>query len=292
MRLTPLDMTMGVAVALTWGMGIVVAKAAIDHFPPILLMSFRFAVTALVLVWFVRPPLWALWRICGIAVISAAIQYSLTFTGMLGLDASVTALVVQLEVPFLVLFGVIFLKERPGLRKWFGIAMAFGGVVLIAGEPKLNGAWGSMFMVVGGACAWAFGQILIRRLKEIDGITMTAWVAVFAAPQLLIMSLLFEEGHLPAITSAGWSVWGAVLYLGLIMTAVGYGLWYTLLRRHPVNMVAPFLLLLPVFSVIGGVLFLGEALSLQIAAGGLIVISGVALILIERRGEGAAISKA
>lgn len=273
---------MGIAVALTWGMGIVVAKAAIDHFPPILLMSFRFAVTALVLVWFVKPPLWALWRICGIAVISAAIQYSLTFTGMLGLDASVTALVVQLEVPFLVLFGVIFLKERPGLRKWFGITMAFVGVALIAGEPKLNGAWGSMFMVVGGACAWAFGQILIRRLKEIDGITMTAWIAVFAAPQLLIMSLLFEEEHLPAITSAGWTVWGAVLYLGLIMTAAGYGLWYTLLRRHPVNMVAPFLLLLPVFSVIGGVLFLGESLSLQIVAGGLVVIAGVALILIER----------
>ncbi len=282
MRLTALDMTMGIAVALTWGMGIVVAKAAIDHFPPILLMSFRFAVTALLLVWFVKPPLWALWRICGIAVISAAIQYSLTFTGMLGLDASVTALVVQLEVPFLVLFGVIFLKERPGLRKWFGITMAFVGVALIAGEPKLNGAWGSMFMVVGGACAWAFGQILIRRLKEIDGITMTAWIAVFAAPQLLIMSLLFEEGHLPAITSAGWTVWGAVLYLGLIMTAAGYGLWYTLLRRHPVNMVAPFLLLLPVFSVIGGVLFLGESLSLQIVAGGLVVIAGVALILIER----------
>lgn len=292
MRLTPLDMTMGIAVALTWGMGIVVAKAAIDHFPPILLMSLRFAVTALVLVWFVKPPLWALWRICGIAVISAAIQYSLTFTGMLGLDASVTALVVQLEVPFLVLFGVIFLKERPGLRKWFGIAMAFGGVALIAGEPELNGAWGSMFMVVGGACAWAFGQILIRRLKEIDGITMTAWVAVFAAPQLLIMSLLFEEGHRPAILSAGWTVWGAVLYLGLVMTAAGYGLWYTLLRRHPVSMVAPFLLLLPVFSVIGGVLFLGESLSLQIAAGGLVVIAGVALILLERVSEDPVTSKA
>ncbi|WP_282606067.1 DMT family transporter [Pelagibius sp. Alg239-R121] len=285
MRLTRLDIAMGIAVAFTWGMGIVVAKAAIDHFPPILLMSLRFTVTALALVWFVKPPVWALGRICGIAIISAAIQYSLTFTGMLGLDASVTALVVQLEVPFLVLFGVLFLKEQPSVRKWFGIAMAFGGVMLIAGEPKLNGAWSSMFMVVGGACAWAFGQILIRKLKEIDGITMTAWVAVFAAPQLLIMSLVFEENHMQAMTSAGWVVWGTVLYLGLIMTAAGYGLWYTLLRRHPVNMVAPFLLLLPVFSVIGGVLFLGETLSLQVMAGGAIVIAGVAAILIERGGQ-------
>ena len=73
-----------------------------------------------------------------IALISAAIQYSLTFTGLAGIDASVAALVVQLEVPFLVLIGAIFLGEKTGLRKWIGIAVAFTGVGLIAGEPKLG----------------------------------------------------------------------------------------------------------------------------------------------------------
>jgi O-acetylserine/cysteine efflux transporter len=50
-------------------------------------------------------------------------------------------------------------------------------------------------------------------------------------------------------------------------------------------MVAPFLLLLPVFSVIGGVAFLGEDLSVRIALGGAVVIFGVATILIERSGK-------
>jgi O-acetylserine/cysteine efflux transporter len=280
-----LDIAMGISIALIWGMGFVVAKAAIDHFPPILLMSLRFTVTALVLVWFVKPPLHALGRIFGIALISAAVQYSLTFTGMKGLDASVTALVVQLEVPFLVLFGVVLLKERPAMRKYLGILLAFGGVALIAGEPRLGGAWTSLFMVIGGAFTWAFGQALIRRLQGIDGLSMTAWIAVFAAPQLLVMSLIFETDQARAIASAGWVVWSAVAYLGLVMTAAGYGLWYSLLRRHPVNMVAPFLLLLPVFSVIGGVAFLGEDLSVRIALGGAVVIFGVATILIERSGK-------
>ena len=55
-RLTPVDIAMGVSVALVWGAGILFAKAALGYFPPILLMAFRFAVTALAFVWFVPIP--------------------------------------------------------------------------------------------------------------------------------------------------------------------------------------------------------------------------------------------
>ena len=74
-----------------------------------------------------------------------------------------------------------------------------------------------------------------------------------------------------------------MVYFGLIMTTLGYALWYGLIRRHPVGQVAPFLLLLPVFSVTGGIVLLGESLTLQIALGGAVVIAGVAFILVERR---------
>ena len=281
-RLGLIDILMGITVALTWGMGIVFAKAAIAHFPPILLMSIRFTVTALALVWFVKPPLRHMGALCAIAFVGSAIQYSLTFTGLKGLDASVAALVVQLEVPFLTLLGALALKEHTSRRKWIGIGLAFFGVWQITGEPKISAAWGSVLLVVGGAFVWAVGQVMVRRLKEIDGLTVTAWVAVMAAPQLLIMSLIFESGHVAAIQSAGWVVWAAVLYLGLVMTALGYGMWYTLVRRNPVSQVAPFLLLLPVFAIIGGILFLGESLSWQVLLGGAIVIAGVALIMTDR----------
>ena len=76
-------------------------------------------------------------------------------------------------------------------------------------------------------------------------------------------------------------VWAAVLYLGLIMTAFGYGIWYSMVRRNPVSRVVPFLLLLPIFSILGGVLFLGESLTLFTAIGGLIIVGGVAIITIE-----------
>src|SRR6056297_1190665 len=277
-----IDLALGVAVALTWGMGLVFAKAAIGHFPPILLMALRFTVTALALVWFVRVPRGQLRILFLIALISAALQYCLTYTGLVRLDAGAAALIVQLEVPFLTLIGALVLGERTGWRKWTGIALAFLGVWQITGAPRIAAEWGAVLLVIGGAATWAVGQAMIRQLRGIDGLTVTAWVAVMAAPPLFVMSFAIETGHWQAIVDADWIVWAAVLYLGLIMTAVGSGIWYTLVRRNPVSLVAPFLLLLPVFAVLGGFFFLGERLSPQVMIGGAIVIAGVAFILFDR----------
>ena len=79
------------------------------------------------------------------------------------------------------------------------------------------------------------------------------------------------------------SIWLSVLYLGLIMTALGYYFWYTLIRSYTIEKIAPFLLLLPVFSLIGGVLFLGEVISGSKMLGGLIVILGVAFVSLEKK---------
>ena len=266
-------------------MGIVFAKAALDYFPPILLIAFRFTVTAGVLLWFVKPPWPLLGRIAFGALIAVVIQYSLTFTGLKYLDASVTALVIQLEVPILILLGALFFGERPSLRKYLGIAATFMGVILIAGDPKLEGAYFPLVLLLAGVTTWAVGQILVRQLAGIGGFTLIAWVAAMAAPQLFFASWLLEDNQWQLIQDADWVVWGTVVYLGLVMTALGYGLWYRLLGLYPVHQVAPFLLLLPVTSVLGSVLLLGETLSLGVAIGGAVVIAGVAFIVLEK-GDG------
>ena len=269
---------MGIAVALIWGMGVVFAKAAINDIPPILLMSFRFTLSALVLIWFVKPPIGFLARLFGISILAGTIQYSLTFTGLKGLDASVTALVLQLEVPLLVLVGVLTLKERPGARRLIGIAFAFGGVAIMAGEPRVSGAWLSLLLVLGGALTWASCQAMIRSMR-LDGMTVAAWISLYTAPQLFLSSLLFEEGQVEAVTSAGPEVWLVVIYLGLVMTTVGDTFWNTLVRRYPISTIAPFLVMQPVFSAIGAVILLGEVLTLPILVGGAIAASGLVFIL-------------
>ena len=274
---------MAISVPLIWGTGFVVAKGAINEFPPILLMAFRFLVTSMLLVWFVKPPIGQLRALFLIAIVASAIQYSLTFTGLRGLDAGFAALIVQLEVPFLVILGAILLGEKASLRKWMGIIIAFAGVGLLIGKVEFNNAWGSVALVVAGAFTWAVGQIFVRKLKNIDGLTTTAWVAVFATPQLFVMSFIFETNQIEFITKASMSIWLAVLYLGIIMTALGYYFWNTLIRSYTIEKIAPFLLLLPVFSLIGGILFLEEMISSAKIFGGLIVILGVAFVSLEKK---------
>ena len=274
---------MAIFVPFIWGTGFVVAKGAINEFPPILLMAFRFLVTSLVLVWFVKPPIGRLKALFFIAIVASAIQYSFTFTGLKGLDAGFASLIVQLEVPFLVILGVILLGEKPSIKKWIGIFIAFSGVGLLVGKVEFGNAWLSVSLVVLGAFTWAIGQILVRKLNHIDGLTTTAWVAVFATPQLFLMSFLFENNQMDSMLNASMSIWWAVLYLGLIMTALGYYFWYTLIRTYQVEKVAPFLLLLPVFSLAGGVIFLGEELSFMKVIGGFVVILGVAFVSLEKQ---------
>lgn len=281
------DYTLAVTTMLVWGLGFPFAKAGMAQFPSILLMAMRFTVAALVLVWFVRPPWAYLWRIFGIVVVGGTIPYSLIFSGLGHLDASTTALVVQLQVPFLAFFGWLLLKEKFGWSRFVGLVMAFVGVAMISGQPAMRPDLLYLGMVVVGGAFWAMGQTLIRIVApRVGGLQLIAWVAVLVAPQLLISSLIFEDGQWQAIRTAGWGDWGAVAYLGFVMTAFGYTLWYKLLSRCEVNQVGPFLLLQPAIAVLGGMLMLAEAPSWVTLAGGGVIIAGVAMTTRQRATAG------
>jgi O-acetylserine/cysteine efflux transporter len=276
----PLDVILALLVPVIWGMGFVVAKAAMEHFPPILLMALRFSVTALVLVWWFRPPKGILMDLFWVAMVSAALQYSLTFTGLKEIDASTAALLVQLEVPFGVLMGHLFFHDRITTWQVFGMMLAFAGTTLIVGEPSLANSMFHMMLVIAGAFTWSVGQVMLKRLGAVGGFTLITWIAVLATPQLFIASFVVETGQWEAIRTAYWGVWMAVVYLGIIMTAVGYAMWYHLLGKYSVGHVMPFLLLLPVAAVAGGVLFLDEVLTPKILIGGVLSLAGVAIITI------------
>jgi O-acetylserine/cysteine efflux transporter len=279
----PGDILIAITVPTVWGLGLVFAKPAVDQFPPILLMALRFTVSALLLVWFVRIPRASLKWLFVAALVGSTLQYGLTFNGLKLLDASTTALIVQAEAPFLTLVAAVFLGERLRWKQILGMAIAFAGIYLISGEPRIQGQGLGVALVLSGALIWAIGQTMVRRLGEIGGMTAIAWVSVFAAPQMFVASALVERGQFAALANAPLSVWATVLYLGLVMTALGYSCWYHVLGRYEIYRVAPFLLLTPVASVLGGWLLLGEAITSTILTGGAIVISGVALLVVERR---------
>ena len=130
---------------------------------------------------------------------------------------------------------------------------------------------------------WALGQIMVKLLVEPpSGLTLTAWIGVFSGPQMIFGSMLLEQGQLESLFEASWIGWGAILYLGLIMTVMGYGIWYRVLSRNPVSQVIPVLLVLPVFTIGSSVLFLDERPSMIVLLGGAVVIGGVSMIVMSK----------
>jgi len=270
-------------VPITWGFGYALTKIGMDQFTPLLLMSLRFGIAGLLLVWFTKPPWKYMRELFIIAFIGSTIQYGFTYYGLKGIDVSTASILVQLEGPILALLSTLILKERLGWPRALGMGLAFTGVIVIAGEPRLNDSLDSVALVITGAVFWAIAQIMISRLKSLSGITILAWVAIIATPQMLLISLLIEEGQWESIKSADLVDWSIVFYLSFIMTVIGYSVWYHLLRICDVSKISPFLMLLPVTSIIAGMTLLDEQFTLAMGIGGVLVMTGVASTLIKWR---------
>tara|TARA_B110000116_G_scaffold229286_1_gene211086 strand:+ start:292 stop:1164 length:873 start_codon:yes stop_codon:yes gene_type:complete len=268
-------------VPITWGLGFTLAKIGMEQFSALLIMSIRFGIAGLVLVWFTKPPWGHMREIFLVALIGSTIQYGLTYNGLKGIDASTAAILVQLEGPILALMGTILLKEKLGLTRAFGMGLAFAGVFIIAGEPRLEGHIDSVLLLVAGSAVWAVAQIMISRLKGLSGITILAWVAIMATPQMLLASFIIEDGQWQAITTASLFDWSIIFYLAFIMTVLGYSVWYHLLSSVDVSKVSPFLMLLPITSIIAGMILLDEQFTKAMAIGGVMIMIGVASTLIN-----------
>jgi O-acetylserine/cysteine efflux transporter len=267
-------------VPITWGLGFTLAKIGMEQFPALLIMTIRFGIAGLILVWFTKPPWGHMREIFVVALIGSTIQYGLTYNGLKGIDASTAAILVQLEGPILAIMGTFLLKEKLGLTRLLGMGLAFIGVLIITGEPRLDGHIDSVLLLITGSAVWAVAQIMISRLKGLSGITILAWVAIMATPQMFIASLLIEDGQWLAVTTASFTDWSIILYLALIMTILGYSVWYHLLSSVDVSKVSPFLMLLPITSIIAGMVLLDEKLTSSMVIGGLMIMAGVASTLI------------
>ncbi len=279
--MSPLDLAAAMIVVALWGVNFAIAKIAMGAFPPLLLMGVRFVIVAVLLLPFVRIPYGRMRGILLLSLILGIVHFPMMFIGIRGIDAATASVVAQLQVPFASLLAAVAFKDRLGWRRTLGMLVAFAGVLLIAGEPRLGDSLGPLGLIMGASFAFAAANVQIKRLAGIDGFTLNAWMALFTAPQLLVLSALFEHGQGEAVRSAPWEAWASLLYIAVLATIVAYGLWYRLIRRYDVNQVVPFMLLVPLFGVLAGVVLLNEPVTWILAAGGVLTVGGVGVIVLK-----------
>lgn len=277
------DVLLATAAPLLWGVAFVAAKPALAQFPPALMTALVYALTAALLSARAREPGRTPVVAAGlIAFLVATAAATLIFAGLSGLPASLGVLVVQTQVPFAALAAWLVNGERVRPRTVAGTALAFAGVALIAGWPGGRPAFVPLLLVIAGAAVWGLGQALIRRLARDDGTTLLRQVALHAAPQLLLVSLLTERGQLDAIRTAGPAAWAALVFLAVAGYVLAYSIWYDLLRRHQVDVVIPFVLLMPLAGVLASALLLGERIAPSGLLGGVLIVGGLAVVVDAR----------
>lgn len=279
----PLHLLLFVAVTAVWGANFAVSKIGLLQIPPIMLVAMRFAlVTAILLPFAGVPPRGKLAGIALLSVVLGLFHFSMMFTGLKDIDAATAAISIQLQVPFAALLAAVAFGERLGWRRALGMAIAFAGVAVIAGEPRLDGRYLSLALVIGAALVWAVANILVKHLGDVGGTQINAWMALFATPQLALASLALEQGQWAALQAADWTILAVLAYQAVLVVALGYGTWYALLKLYDVNVTLPFTLLVPFFGVFSGVVFLGEVLTMTFLVGGAMTIVGVSIIAIRR----------
>ena len=267
------------------GFGFVIAKPAMEHFPPILLMGLRFTFAASILIWWFPIPRGYLKQIFIASLIANTLQYSVTYTGLNLIDASAAVLLVQTEVPFGVLFAYFMLKEKPTIRSLIGIAVAFVGVYILTGSPNLEGKFLGIFLTILGSAIWALGQVLVKPLsKEISPLTLVAWLAIFSGPILIFLSAILDGNTINYLKSANFNSWAIAFYLGFFMQPVTYGCFYYVLKNNPLYKVLPIVTMgIPLTGLLAAILLLGEKPTTELYLGGFIILIGVILILYTKQ---------
>ncbi|MCZ8545162.1 DMT family transporter [Mesorhizobium qingshengii] len=262
-----------------WAIAYTVAKPAMERFPPLFLMSLVYAVTALALYrpWQLRQT--SLWAVIAAATLGASLQSALIFSGIAHVPATMAILAVQSQVPFAVLAAWLVGQEQTNARRLVGVVVALAGVTLIVGLPNSVGESSGLLLIVLGTLCWGVAQAIIRTKSRDPGARLMGMMAAIAAPQLLIMSLILERGQQAAMVQATVSQWCAVAVLAVGGFVAAYSIWYGLLRRHRIDEIAPFILLMPLFGVLTAHVLLGEAITPLVITGGAIILMGLILVV-------------
>jgi O-acetylserine/cysteine efflux transporter len=273
---------LAVLVMFLWGVNFVAAKLGLQELPPLLMLSIRFLLVGLLLIPFAPFPRGSMVRIALLSLVLGTIHFALMFNGIRGVDAGVAAIAVQLQVPFAAVLAAIIFKDKLGWRRLLGMAFAFAGISMLAGEPRMQSSLVSLGLVVAASFVWAIANIQVKLIRNVHPLSLLAWSSLMSAPQLFVLSLLMEHGQAAALAEAGWRGWGAIAYMMVCVSGIGYGIWYYLIPRYDVNQTMPFTLLVPMFGVASGALFLDERMTWLMLGGSVLTLIGVAVIILRR----------
>ena len=280
---------------LVFATGYSVSRIVLEDVGPVTLAMARLTIGALILVpWAWRAMVAAKlsredrWRLALTGVVGFTLAFALGNWGIAHSTASNAALLITVEPASLILLSPLLLGERLSRREGLGAALAILGaaVIVVNGIPGVTQAlvphWrGDVILILSGVAYAAYSLIARPVLLRHPALVVTAYSILWGAVAMLPLAVLeWATGPPPVWTPR--AVVGT-LYLGVVMTALGYAVWNWCLERVETPRVAIFLNIQPLGGALLGVWWLGERLTAFTVAGGLLILAGLHLTVKARR---------
>jgi len=258
-----------------WGFNFVATRIVLEVFSAEQMAFARSILTfAILLPWwqpFKRIP----WQLMAAALAIGTGSFYLLYLAI-SITESLTTVAVgtQLMPPLSAILALLFFHERISGNKWLGILIAMAGAVYVAGitSSKLSLlALGLTFLSV---LFYSGGSIVIGKSSAVGVWRMLAWISALSLLPLGLMTAvagpLFPDPGLLEIRH-----WLALLFAAVLAALLGQAVLFSLYRKYPVSVVAPWVLLIPIFAALSSVLVFGESVSTHLVLGGGIVLVGV-----------------
>jgi drug/metabolite transporter (DMT)-like permease len=220
----------------------------------------------------------------GLSFVGVTFFFIAQYVGIELADASVAAILVCLLSPILIaLFSVRIFNEALKKKQFLGLAVAGIGTLLVitGGTMDLRSSnptflFGSLILLL-TPILWASYTLGGKRLIEkYSPFLVVAYVSIIGGLFLVPFSL--AENSLQGILTLSLQAWGAVLYLAVTCSFVGYFIWFYVMGRVKAAVASSFLFAEPLVTVLFASAFIGENITPVILAGGLLIFTGVLLI--------------
>ena len=275
------------AAVVLWGVSFVATKAALREVSPITLIFTRFALGVAVLILvlkltrqsFAPPraswPILALMGFVGIFLHQIVQAHGLTLT-----TAVRTGWLIGVTPIWSAVLGAIFLKEGFGTRKVLGLFIGFTGALLVITRRQLSPEVLALpstrgdLLVLASTWTWAIYTMLGRDTLRRLGSARATTAAMFTGWAMMIPFFIAANGW-QEYRDLSFTSMGAIVFLGIGCSGLGYWFWYAALERIDTSQVAAFLYLEPLVTLLSAVALLEESVAWSTIFGGMLVLVGV-----------------
>ena len=276
--MTRRDSALAALMATPWGVNFVAIDWGMGGVPPLLFLAARFVVVLVPAVFLVPRPEVGWRTVVAVGAFMSLGQFSFLYLSMsAGMPPGLAALVLQAQVVLTIMLAAGVLRERPRPLQVVGVAVATGGLVVVALGRGADVPLTALGLCLLGAVSWAVGNVVSRASGVVGGLSLTVWSAWVVPVPAITLSLLVDGPSQVAagVNSFGWQAATATLYTAVLASLVGYGIFNTLLSRNPSASVVPWVLLAPVVAMLAAAVLLDERPNGPEAVGGLVMVLGV-----------------